>query len=285
VKYLILDVESVVDDALLYDTSRLVSHWTGGGQASEPHLEDYETCCTRVQDKICTEEAKSKNGGDCFIPHRFQRPILVSMLLVDSRLCYVGHRTHYSKGTRVVIDTWNSIREAFDMGVTHIVTFNGKRFDLPLLENWALRLHHPIPFWFPAPGAKVWENPRTFSEANPRHLDVLQLMAGAAQIGGDLHYWSRLVGLPGKIDTSGSSVAKLFAEEKWDQIEDYCLCDCLNTLGVFMAYMEAAGLGPGPRSPAFEASLNAVVDARKAAGTSSPELIRFWKLYGTEVPF
>lgn len=281
--YLILDVESVVDDDLIYETSREIELWDD----TTPQYESRDACLARVDSKVCTDEAKARAGGNCFIPLRFHRPVLVSMLLVGPDLRYIGYRTHYSLSpTEVVRDTWDSIREAVqDLGVERIITFNGKRFDLPLLELWAMRMELFLPFWFRGIGLKVWENPRTLSEANPVHIDLTQILSGSGFPAGDLHYWSRTMGLPGKIDTSGGSVAALVDAEKWDHVEDYCLCDCLNTLGIFMGVMATSGMGPGARSDVFEHTMNAVINARRDAGTTSQELVRFWKLFDGSIPF
>lgn len=249
-------------------------------------MEDPKTCIARMQDKLCPEDPRPK-GKECFIPYRYQRPILVSMIAVDDNFRFAGYRTFRSHSPQEVVrPTWDAIWDAFcQLNINGLVTFNGKRFDLPLLETWAMRMGLFLPFWFAPPFAKVWENPRAYSEANPKHIDVCQYAAGSAQTGGDLHYWSRLFELPGKVDTSGSSVTALYEQESWDTIEDYCLCDCLNTLGVFMGLMSMHGGAPRARSPEFEAVINAVSEARRNAGTTSKELDRFWTVYNAEIPF
>ena len=273
--FLILDVESVRDDDLVYETHRKILQWTDAGPQEEP----YAQCLERVLPEL---EAQP------MLALRYQRPVLVSMIMVDNRFNYLGHRTHYSKGTRAVLDTWQSLTEALtQFGVQHIITFGGKQFDMPLLELHALRNRVQVPAWFTKLDTKPWDNPRAKSEVNRWHVDMQQLLAGSGNYGGTLHYWSRAFSLPGKIDTDGQQVAELVAADNWGALEDYCLCDCLNTLGLFMVYAATAGFGPpdGGHSQEFEAVLNRVLDARKAQSPST-ELQRYWRVYESEIaPF
>ena len=115
--------------------------------------------------------------------------------------------------------------EAFD---GTLVSFNGRGFDLPVLELQALR--H---------GCSA---PRYFSERNGlrvrfgRHFDLYDwfINAGASRLRGGLDLVAKLVGLPGKGEVSGADVQMLWERGQWEQIHHYCRDDVLQTYFVFL---------------------------------------------------
>ena len=278
--YLVLDIETVRDPDVMSQACRRIEAWDG----DTPSYETEEACLEREEAKICAQQ----QGDNCFWPLRFQKPVLASLIAVDARFNYLGHKTVWGRSIkRVAEDFWQLIGEAPGaFGTQHIVTFNGKRFDMPVMEIAAMRYGIQCPWWFRDPTNKPWDQPRSFSSANRIHLDMLNELATSGPTGGDLNFWSHVFGLPGKVDSNGADVADLFEAEEWDRIQDYCLCDVLNTLGLLMGlYNMCYPELPGPRSQVFEHTMNTIIEARKAEGAPSTELERYWKLYGSEIPF
>ncbi len=103
-----------------------------------------------------------------------------------------------------------------------LVTFNGRRFDLPVLAHRCLRHGIPFPFYY--------ERGVRYRYSDEGHLDLADLLTdhGAAQMV-SLDAAARLVGLPGKLDVDGSQVQQLFDEGHHQQIDAYCLQDVLQT--------------------------------------------------------
>ena len=278
--YLVLDIETVKDDDLIYQTCKQLQKWDG----MEPIYETREECLTRMEKVICEDQPED----NCFWPIKFIKPVLVSFIALDAGLNYITHKSIYGHDTaKLAAEFWQLIGEApTALSMQRVVTYNGKRFDMPAMEVQAFRHGIVCPWWFRDPDAKVWENPRSSSGTNTIHYDVFNHLSTVGSVGGSLDYWSKLVGLPGKVETVGNHVDDLYAKEDWDAIQDYCLCDVLNTAGLLMSVLQKANPAlPGPRSATFERTLTTIVEARKAQGTTSKELERYWKLYGTEIPF
>lgn len=120
----------------------------------------------------------------------------------------------------------HAIRRVFallDEGRT-LVTWNGRRFDVPLLCLRALALGVPLPSWYQRAGAR-------HRYRHDAHLDVKDYLAdmGASGAIGSLGQIATLIGLPGKMGTDGSSVAKMVSEGRLDEVHRYCLSDVAQT--------------------------------------------------------
>ena len=107
------------------------------------------------------------------------------------------------------------------------VTFNGRRFDFPVMELQALRYGLAIP--------------RHFSEAGPRrrladaHLDLYDFLSnGSGRLAGGMNLLARLIGLPGKSTAHGSQVQGLFDSGRLAEIHRYCLEDVVQTYFLFL---------------------------------------------------
>jgi predicted PolB exonuclease-like 3'-5' exonuclease len=106
-----------------------------------------------------------------------------------------------------------------------LVTFNGKRFDLPVLELQALR------WGLSAPGHFAQ---RQGDQA--RHLDLLDFLTNAGAVGlrGGLDLALKLIGLPGKGAVDGSQVQSLYEAGRMAEIRQYCLRDVIQTYFLFL---------------------------------------------------
>ena len=115
-----------------------------------------------------------------------------------------------------------------------LVSFNGRTFDVPLLELAAFRYGISVPNWF-AEGAKAYEAPRNRYNASS-HLDLQDMLTnfGASRFHGGLNLAANVLGKPGKMTVQGDMVQDMFNEGKLDQINDYCRCDVLDTYFVFL---------------------------------------------------
>ena len=278
--YLVFDIETIVDEDIVYETSKELI----GEVAGTLVYEERGPCVKRVLEDACR---KTEAGKTCFVPEKFQSPVVAAMLIIGPRGEYIAHDVMNAKaGTEgLVRKFWHNMQVATapPTNVQRWVSFNGKKFDGPVMTHWAFRLGIPIPKWLPGFEAKPWEDPRNEILSSP-HLDLLHQVAGTKYVAGgagSLDYWSRTLGLPGKPGVHGNQVPELWTQGKVAEIEDYCLTDCLNTAGLLLGILRAQGAPVAPRSKEFEATMIKVCDARPG----SKILETYWKAFGPSLPF
>jgi len=121
------------------------------------------------------------------------------------------------------------------------VTFNGRGYDLPVLELAAFRYGISLPSWFNI-------HDRSFEQSRNRyniesHMDLMDFFTnfGAARMTGGLNLLANLIGKPGKTGIDGSQVQDMYADGKVEEINDYCRCDVLDTYFVFLRSQVVTG--------------------------------------------
>ncbi len=210
--YLIFDTESIPDGQLLALTKY-------AGQNLSP-----EQAIAQAQD----EAREATSGRSDFINVAFQVPIAVCVARVgpDFRLQALRCLDRPQYRPREMV-------KAFWDGVAHykatLVSFNGRGFDLPLMELAAFRY-----------GISVRDHFRPNSGARHRygdaHIDLLELFTnyGASRLSGGLDLFSKLLGKPGKKEIKGKDVYNLHSQGQTQAINDYCSFDVLHTYFVFL---------------------------------------------------
>ncbi len=114
------------------------------------------------------------------------------------------------------------------------VTFNGRTFDVPLMELAAFRFGLSTAGWFDLQ-SRSYEQRRNRYNLNS-HFDLQDVLTnfGAARFSGGLNLAANLLGKPGKMDVQGHMVQDLYDQKKLVEINDYCRCDVLDTYFVFL---------------------------------------------------
>lgn len=104
-----------------------------------------------------------------------------------------------------------------------IVTYNGRKFDLPVIAMRSLCHGVQLPWYYQPRDVRY-----RFSEQG--HLDLADCLTdyGASQMA-TLDAVAKLIGLPGKVGCDGSQVEALFEAGRLDEIESYCLSDVAQT--------------------------------------------------------
>jgi predicted PolB exonuclease-like 3'-5' exonuclease len=213
--FLVLDTESVPDGRLLARVK----------YASEDLTP--EEAIRRAQAEA---RAASRDGSD-FLPVTFQYPVAVCVLRVgadfglQSLTCLDAPQF---RPAEIVRAFWKGMA----LYRTRLVTFNGRGFDLPLLELAAFRY---------GCGARDYFQGR--NRYNGNHLDLFDWLSnyGAFRLAGGLDLLSKILGKPGKMEVSGDRVYSLHLEGKHQQINDYCMFDTLDTYFVFLRTRVLAG--------------------------------------------
>lgn len=216
VAYLVFDCESVADAALV---ARL-------------RYPDEEIAPVQAVRRY-RDELLAKYDND-FIPYTYQLPISVVVAKVDASfrlLDVVALDDPQFRPHKIVQQFWK--------GWEHykrptLVSFNGRTFDLPLLELAAFRYGISLPGWFSLQ-AKTYDQPRNRYNIDA-HLDLHDVLTnfGAGRFTGGLNLAANLLGKPGKMDVKGDMVQDLFDAGQVAQINDYCRCDVLDTYFVFL---------------------------------------------------
>jgi predicted PolB exonuclease-like 3'-5' exonuclease len=111
-----------------------------------------------------------------------------------------------------------------------LVSFNGRAFDLPVLEMQALRYGCQAPRYF----NEKYGHRYRYSEE--RHYDLFDFLSnlGAHRIRGGFNLLARLIGLPGKTWVDGSMIQGLWEAGQLDLIHTYCRQDVIQTYGLFL---------------------------------------------------
>jgi predicted PolB exonuclease-like 3'-5' exonuclease len=134
------------------------------------------------------------------------------------------------------------------------VTWNGRGFDLPVIQARAMRHHIPFPWSYRSGKRYVTTN----------HMDLAEVTSnfGAASRGAALDHYARLVGWPGKLDHSGANVEQLLAEGKRGWLRVYCASDVILNAAVWLRVQVARGDWSQRRYRAAAESLLAIARSR-----------------------
>lgn len=131
------------------------------------------------------------------------------------------------------------ITRRFWQGWTHyerpcFVTFNGRGYDVPVMELAAFRYGISLPAWFNVESRTYEQSRNRYNIA--RHIDLCDLISnfGAIRLNGGLNLMASLISKPGKSGVDGSQVQQMYFDGQLQEINDYCRCDVLDTYFVFL---------------------------------------------------
>ena len=217
--FLVVDCESIPDGKLL----NIVKYGDQG-------LTD-----DAAIDKARDEARQNSNTGSDFIPHTFQIPVAV---------CVARVAADFSLQAVACLDAPlyrpREIVKKFWLGVScykaKLVTFNGRSFDMPLLELAAFRYGYSA--------RDYYQNSRNRFNGP---IDLMDWMTnfGACRLAGGLDLLAKLLGKPGKMEVSGDQVYQMYLDGRLQEVNDYCLCDTLDTYFVFLRTRILTGdIGP-----------------------------------------
>lgn len=218
VEYLVFDAEAVAD-------GELIAKVRYPRESLTP-----EEAIRKYRDEVLAERGDGKD----ILPVTFMLPVAVAVAKVDARYRLLDLSVLDAPKFRPHV-----ITRSFWQGWTHyqrptLVTFNGRGYDLPLLELAAFRYGLAAPFWFNVED-KSFEQARNRYNINT-HIDLYDLLSnfGAMRLNGGLNLLANLIGKPGKTGVDGSQVQDMHLAGKDAEINDYCRCDVLDTYFVFL---------------------------------------------------
>ena len=216
VRYLIFDIESAADGELISQIK-----YPGDTLSPEEAVERYRA------------ERMEKYGIE-FIPHTYHIPISIVVGKVDKHFRLFDLVALDEPEFRPHVITENFWRGWQGYNMPTLVTFNGRTYDVPVLELAAFRFGISVPAWFNL-AEKSYEQCRNRYNIGA-HLDLQDILTnfGATRFAGGLHLVANLLGKPGKMDIAGHMVQDLYNEGQIERITDYCRCDVLDTYFVFL---------------------------------------------------
>jgi hypothetical protein len=197
--------------------------------------------------------------GCLWLDHRYAlRDATVLRLGGDGR----GDGRSDDAAERDLISAWSAtVAEARPI----LVTYNGRRFDLPVLAMRALAHGVALGWYYRDAALRERDN-------EDRHLDLCDALADHGAVrSSSLDALAKLVGLPGKIGVDGSQVAELYARGEADAIASYCLGDLAQTALLFLRYRVLQGRVP---IAAYRTAARALLDRLAADGRFAELLAR-----------
>jgi len=214
--FLIFDTESVPDGRLVARTKYPQENLSPEDAVARAQAEARELSPTKSE----------------FLPVAFQYPVALCVLRVGKdyglqKVTCLGAPKEKDEPwylpRNIVRDFWTGLARC--KGIT-LVTYNGRGFDLPLLEMAAFR--------YGCCGRDYFLGSR--SRYNSAHFDIMEWLNnfGAIRHVGGLNLLSKLLGKPGKMDLDGRAVYPMHLEGKAQEINDYCMCDTLDTYFAFL---------------------------------------------------
>ena len=232
--FAIFDIETRIDKALIQSVMY-------------PHEEvTAEQAYQRFRQQIVEE----REGRSDFLPVAFHVPISIVIGNVNGNHILTAVEVlcaqKYSE-EGIVREFWRRV-EVFP---GTLVSFNGRAFDLPVLELQALRYGCQAPRYF----NEKYGHRYRYSEE--RHYDLFDFLcnAGAYRIRGGFNLLARLIGLPGKTWVDGSKIQALWDARQLGMIHAYCRQDVIQTYGLFLRVELMRGrLTPQAYQAAWEAA-------------------------------
>ena len=263
--YLIFDIETVVDKDLVkrvYDPEDLLT---------------LDQAYDQARDKVLEQSGQQSD----FFPIPFHVPIAIATLQADENYgirslgCLGADRFNESE---LLSRFWQMFE-----GCQTLVTFNGRSFDLPVLELRALKYGLSLPRYFATGQGRSTYRGKRYSDSY--HIDICDFLSnfGAVYRRGSLDAIAKLAGLPGKYTIAGKDVEYLFRQGRLKEINQYCMTDSLQTYFLFVRVELLRGkLNAGGYEAVIAAAREELTNRAKTAGREN-FLLDFLARWGSAV--
>ena len=251
--YLVFDIETRVDKDLVkrvYDPENSLT---------------LEQAYDAGRDKMMERSGQQSD----FFPIPFHIPIAISTLQADEKYrirslgCFGADR--FSE-PELVQRFWQML----DSSPT-LVTFNGRGFDLPVLETRALKHRLALPRYFALGEGRSTYRGSRYSDLY--HIDLCDFLSNfGTSRRSSLDVYAKLIGLPGKYTIAGEDVEYLFRQGRQKEINQYCVTDVLQTFVVFLRVELMRGKIDAAE---YEAAVSAARDhlMQRASGAGSENFL------------
>jgi len=235
--YFIFDIETIPDDKF----------WPPAPES------DSDDKPAKKRAKGTDEEAPAKK--EAFPPPPVHRPIVLAYVMFTGGAVSIGDLAYDEgvspdAGERKLLEQWNGLMK---IQVPVLVSFNGRGFDLPVLQARSLR--HGV--------SQDWYHNRNYRYrySEEHHVDLCDQLADyGATRPSKLDLYARLIGLPGKYGVDGSQVHAMWKDGKYEDIIKYCYTDVFQTAFVFLRWRLVKGKIDLPKYREIARSLYAAIE-------------------------
>ena len=217
IQYFVYDIESIIDKKLL---NRVLY--------ADKGFDDEEAYKHHVE--VLEKEGKS------FINPSFHVPVCLAAIAVekDFSIQKIGLLGEEKRTPGAIV---KHFWDMYNRGIFVMVDFNGRGYDMRLLELWAFRQGISIHYkHFDKFGIR-------YRYSEDKQLDLHETISNnlAVRYQGGLNLLAKMLNKPGKLDVKGDQVQEMYEQEKFFEIEDYCLGDALDTYFVFLRWKVVRG--------------------------------------------
>ena len=216
-RYTVFDIETRIDKSLVQAVYF--------PQAAEEGLSD-DDVYRRMQQRLREEQ------GNDFFPLSFHLPISIAVGQVNEERVLTAVETIHAPDTAQADTAEEALVRAFwerqERFSGALVSFNGRSFDLPVLELQALKYGCRIPRYF--------NGKARYRFSDEGHYDLYDFLTnyGVHRLRGGFNALAKLIGLPGKTGIDGSMVQQLWEDGRLDDIHRYCRSDVIQTYFLFL---------------------------------------------------
>ncbi len=179
------------------------------------------------------DDEPQEGEKDTFPPLVWQKVVSIGVLWLDASMRFkkLGTLGEGKQEPEFLAD----LHGFMDKHRPHLVTFNGRRFDVPVIVLRSLVHGLPMKWYFASQDYRRRYEPT-------RHVDLCDALsehgAGRFPSLGDM---ASSIGLPGKLGMDGGDVLGVWREGDLERIHTYCLMDVIQTGFVLMRWRLVSG--------------------------------------------
>ncbi len=158
-------------------------------------------------------------------PPAHHQVVVIGLLWLDAKYGISRLGVVEGEAEADILETFSRFLDKHQPG---LVTYNGRRFDLPVIAARSLRHGVALRYYYQSRDVR-------YRYTDEGHLDLFDFLGdfGAAQ-GTNLDVMSKLCGMPGKVGIEGKDVGPMVHAGRLEEVRNYCLCDVVQTAAVFL---------------------------------------------------
>jgi 3'-5' exonuclease len=190
--------------------------------------------------EIAFQKQRVRSGNDFLAPH-LHRVVMISCVARDDEGMKVFSIGEPERDEKAAIARFF---DAIERKTPQLVSWNGKGFDIPVLNHRAL-LHGVCctRFWETGDEDQAFRYNNYVNRYQTRHLDLMdQLAMFNSRNFAPIDQIARLAGLPGKQGLGGAEVWPAYQRGEIQAIRSYCEMDVMNTFILFLRFQVMRGL-------------------------------------------